>query len=275
MKTLKIAVAAAFTLSMASAAFARDLSFDFDGAASGRKLKAGSEGITLAGQLSEAPGLSVPKWDVPPANGPECVDSPYGCPGTGGGGSDNGSDNGSNNGSNVVNIPIPGPSDEPFYLDKPFIGAVCVNTGSYGAKCFNETGRQSTLRLSKKILDKAVHNEITERLTVKFPYAMSKVKIIEALVKLELETVKEVNNQLSDDLKNLMPMPWATQAEKERNLRIIQTDQKVIKLWSDAARAEAMNNSNWQTSDSLTYSFQGGPAYQQLGQTLIGKEFFK
>ncbi|MBI5624329.1 MAG: hypothetical protein HY924_11165 [Elusimicrobia bacterium] len=195
---------------------------------------------------------------------PECVESPYGCPGGSGGGS-NGDD---------WPVPIPGPNAA-FQWSRPFVGATCVTSNQWTEKCFHETGGQAVARLGKKVTSGFVHGLAEEALRMKFPYEMSRSKIYIKLAQLEIEMIKALEKQFQEDLKRMEPMTSDSYETQMRKLQMIAADTKVINEWAAAAKQAAGYGSWTDLHRRRTFEFNGGLAYRQLGETLVGKEWFR
>lgn len=249
----------------------------FDGQGSGADLRSGPVDNTLL-----LPAAAPARWDVPPANGPECVDSPYGCPGSGSG-SDNGSDNGGdddggNNNSGQGQQPAQ-PSAN-FSLEGPFIGAVCIYTNA-GRSCYNETGRQAARRVTSYLYKKVIKDELMPDV-VKFYFPPLKLPVIvKALLKLEKAVIKEVEAQVQEDIGRIQPFLNDTSPEaKEKCRQIIKNDEAALRLWQKAALKEAKSGKNWlnpyefNENKESGWFFYGGDAYYTLGKALQGQAWY-
>lgn len=253
-------------LLLAASAGAAEIKLDFDGdntpgLTAGQGIPAKTLGTLLAESAAES-SLPQARWgEIPPANGPSCVDSPYGCPGTGGGGSSGGQE------------PVP-----PAYysgIQGIFPAAVYVNTGLNNPAPTLMTGDQAATKLGTVLVKNIFMTDITEKLKLKFPYQMSRVEAIKAMAELEMETIKRVKAQLSKDLQSMIPMPWESAEEQARKLAIIRSDEAAINVWWGAARNEALGGGNWTETSQMTFTFSGGPAYLQLGKSLQCRNCFR
>lgn len=103
---------------------------------------------------------------------------------------------------------------------------------------------------------------------------MSRSKIYIKLAQFEIEMIQALEKQFQEDLKRMEPMSNDSYDVKMRKLQMISIDTKVINVWADAARREAGAGS-WEDVGRHFYEFRGGPAYRQLGTTLVGKEWFR
>lgn len=255
MKKTNIAILAAAALLCVQGVRAAGMDIDFDGVT-----RAGAHaGGDLSSFLEADLIPDVRYGTIPSVPDPTCVD------GCGGGGS------GSND---EWPVPIPGPNSGPINMYEPFVAAVCINAGSVSQNCFHETGDQAAARLAKMASKKFIHAMAQQPLKLAFPDVMSRAKVFEALIKMEIKMMELLQQQFAADLDAMVPFAGMTQAQKEERMRIIAFDQKVIRKWSQAARIEASNLQNWEEVKANVYMFNGGPAYQQLGQTLLGKEWF-
>jgi hypothetical protein len=205
--------------------------------------------------------LPETRWgDIPPANGPSCEESPYGCPGQGGG---------SGGGQEPV------PPAHYSGLQGIFPAAVYVNTDLSNPAPTLMTGEQAAIKLGATVIKNIFVNEMTETMKFKFPYQMSRVEAIKAMAELELELIKRVKTQLSKDLQKIMPMPWESQEQQQLKLAMIRNDEAAIDLWWRAARGETADGRNWTELTGMTFTFKGGQSYKQLGRTLQCRNCFR
>ena len=163
----------------------------------------------------------------------------------------------------------------PFDIHNSFPAAVCVNTGDLSPECMYRNGGDAALLLGKAAYKKFIFGLVDGKLTFHFPMLMDRAKLARALMKLELEAVKTVENQVNADIQKLAPMSWMTPQERDRNLQMMAANEKAVNQWKRAAISEAMGGRNWEEINAMVYQYKGGPAYQQLGAALLGKEWFK
>lgn len=264
MKTTKLLFAAAVLLAAAGSLRAETLNLNFDGTNAPGLTGEVSFRETLAARLTAVTDGAVrPEsgWgNIPPVDGISCVDSPYGCPGQGG---------------NIGGGQEPTPPSYYSGLLGVFPAAVSVNTGSNSSAPMLMTGGQAATKLGSAVINKIYVRDITETLKLKFPYQMSRAEAIKAMAELELETIKLVKAQLSKDLQKILPMPWESAAEQQRKLAIIRSDEGAINIWWGAARTEAMGGGNWTENNQMTFTFNGGPAYLQIGKALQCRDCFR
>lgn len=261
MNDKKIMFSVSILLAAAATAKAGPLNLDFDGT-SGAAQSFSNETLAagLAAEAGDAGLVEFNRGEIPPANGPYCVDSPYGCPGTGGG----------QGGEQPVTPP-------PYYsgLQGIFPAAVYVNTGLHDSAPTLMTGEQAAIKLSATVVKSIFVNEMTETLKFKFPYQMSRVEAIKAMAELEMELIKRVKTQLSKDLQKIMPMPWESQEQQQLKLAMIRNDEAAIDLWWRAARGETADGRNWTELPGMTFTFKGGQSYKQLGRSLQCRNCFR
>lgn len=254
-------------LLLLTAAFsdAAEIALDFDGSETpGLTAAQGLLAETLGARLAAASGeaaLPESRWgEIPPANGPSCEESPYGCPGQG-------------SGNGGAQEPVP-----PAYysgMQGIFPAAVYVNTGLHNPAPELMTGNQAAAKLGTVIIKDIFVSDITEKMKLKFPYQMSRVDAIKAMAELEMELIKRVKTQLSNDLQKIMPMPWESQEQQQFKLAMIRADEAAIDLWWRSARGEAADGRNWTELTGMTFSFKAGKSYKQLGRTLQCRNCFR
>ncbi len=217
--------------------------------------------------LTPAAGSLGSRWgDIPEPPPPTCVGDD--CPGSGGGNWGGDDDGGQ---------PANPSSGSGFNPATTFVATVCSN-----GECSNITGQQAAQKVSNFILKKYVNGVYEYAAPVRFEFPpMARNEIVKLLAKLEVQIVKEVHAQLLNDLKQIEPMAWDTQADKDRKEQVIKNDEKVIKKWKKAALKEAKTGINFSTlySDSLKYWLflpnNGGQAYSNLSDALQGKEWYR
>lgn len=236
---------------------AAELDFDFR-----QGLETAESGETLAARLAaaaERSGMPLPqinKGEIPLPQGADCVSSPYGCPGV------------NNSGNGNWSVPIPAPGAPLFNPAGFFVAGVCVNTNGFDQGCQHMTGEAAAVRMGNNIIKTMLTDNLKESLTFKFPNLMSRMQVLLALQELELETIKRVKSQIHKDLQKLVPMPWVSPEERERQLQMIKADGAAIDLWWTAAREEALARNNWSEVAPYTHKFTGGRAYVQLARSL-------
>lgn len=256
MNTIKVTVLTALLAWAPPPSGAAELDFDF------RQGLRAESGETLAARLAAAAehsGMPLPqmnKGEIPMPQGADCVASPYGCPGV------------NNSGNGNWSVPIPAPGSPVFNTAGFFVAAVCVNTNGFDQGCQHMTGEAAAVRMGNNIIKTMLTDNLKESLTFKFPNLMSRMQVLLALQELELETIKRVKSQIHKDLQKLMPMPWVSPAERERQLQMIRADAAAIDLWWTAAREEAFARNNWSEVSPYTHKFNGGKAYIQLARSL-------
>jgi len=269
----KLMISSVLMMTIASAAAAQGMKVDFDGQKSGVNIEAGSGRQGLASFLEAATaecGLVVPevRKGVTPVNGPGCYGN---CP-------DGEDPNGDDAYQDEIeehrkDPPLAPPTPEEL---RPVIGAVCLNTGGgLDSDCYSENLRQSGSRLATKMLKRILLKELEESLTVKFPVATSYAVRVKQMEVLEVEMAKLVQAMLKDGLRQMQPFVWDTKFDAREKLEMIAVNEGVISRWEAAARDEAVGHRNWQEVRADIYRFRGGPAYQQLSDTLQGQRWFK
>lgn len=163
----------------------------------------------------------------------------------------------------------------PFSQDKPFAAAVYLHAGTVNQEMFTGTGRDVTIKLAGTLFTSFVNGALESDMVLQFPRQMHAAKVRAGLVELEKSVIEGVGQIMQEQLKRMMPMANTPQAQKEKMLRIIAEDERLLSRWREEAREEAEGNSNWRLVAENTVSFRHGPAYHQLNKALLGREYMQ
>lgn len=231
----------------------------FDGAAAAAPAAA----ATLAGRLALSAGAPAPlaprlpdKGGIPPVPPPYPAYPGGGQPGQPG------------QPANPNDLP-------PFGINTPFIAAVNINDGIGGNEAFSGTGGQVSFRFSKLILNNLFQGVLEYNVELDFPAGLNRAKVLAAIVELEKNVADGTVKMVQEQLKTLMPMGNASPAEKAKMLRIIAEDERVLAVWREDAREEALAYSNWRMTAPNKFVFRPGAALQQLNRSFLGREYLQ
>lgn len=265
MKPNNYKIAALIFLSSLSTAKAGEIKIDFDGVSLPVTHKNGVERQSLVSFVNAAAlegAIPVQKYGgIPTVPGAECVNMP----GAPCGGSSNGH-------GGTVGVPD---FNAPYDIEGTFGALVCINRIDTTTECLYRSTQENIQLLQENIIKKYIKGIIKERLTYHFPNIMEIAKIQDLLKKVAIDTVESTQKQLNADLQKMVPMGWESPEERAKKLAMIAADEKAIREWKKAALIAAYDGSSWEEIYAKVYQFKGGPAYEQLGKMLLGKEYFR
>lgn len=261
---MKISVSVVLLMAASTAVRAEEIEIDFDGTTPSVNFNTGPGTDTLADRLAVAAAkdngdLPATRWgQIPMPSEPFCVDCQNG-----------------DNTNGEWPVPTPNPYADVLVYGGPFVTAVCLNTGSYGDGCEYLTGEQAAVKLGNSVIKDIFMEDMKNKLSFRFPLFWARDKAREALIKMEQKTVKLVKDQVTKDLKKIVPMPWETPAQTAQKMNMVRADEAAINVWWSAARQEALYPNNWAEVSEMTFSFKGGPSYLQLARTLQCRQCFR
>lgn len=264
-----LAVLIAFFMAV-SGASAVEVKVDFDGVSGAPALPARRHGLAAfieaaAAQKTDLPCVPAPQAPsrgFPPASGPFCIancqDSDI-VPGEDSEAQDS--------------FQVPPVTSE---LDKVIVGMVCIKRGEYSSpECTGKTLRQAAALQSWDLLKNIFVDNAEKVLTFHFPVPMSYVLFGQTLYQVQMHAQDLTAKKLQEDNAKLAPMISDSQVEKARKLRMMADNARLIKTWKKEAIFDATRASNWKEIQDKVFAFNGGPAYRQLGKSLMGYEIFR
>jgi hypothetical protein len=181
-----------------------------------------------------------------------------------------------------VQPPAPGtpwvPPPSAVFNQRPFPAMACVAMGLGSTDCVNGSGAQIAVKLAMNMREDILQEAGKKAVVFVFPPAAGPAEVYSALRTALTYGIDQLAIGMQADISNMMremdSNGWGTPYDKAKMMRMIIEDERQIRIFKAAALKEAAAGSNWKKSGKNGYKFVGGPAYDQLSDSLLLKEIF-
>jgi hypothetical protein len=144
--------------------------------------------------------------------------------------------------------------------------------------CVNGSGAQIVVKLAMNMREDILQEAGKKAVVFVFPPAAGPAEVYSALRTALTYGIDQLAIGMQADIADLMrdmdSAGWGTPYDKARMMRMIVEDERRLRIWKEAALKEAAAGTNWKMTGKNGYKFIGGPAYEQLGESLLLKEIF-
>ncbi|HCC46514.1 MAG TPA: hypothetical protein DEQ38_00095 [Elusimicrobia bacterium] len=169
------------------------------------------------------------------------------------------------------------PPSADFY-QRPFQASMCLASGLGSADCRNGSGLEASVKLAMNMREDILQDMGGKAVVFVFPATAGPAALYSALRTALTYGIDQLAIGMQEDLSRMMKEMdspgWGTPYDKARMMRMVVQDEKSLRTWKTAALGEAAQGINWKKSGKNGYKFNGGPAYDQLRNSLLLKEIF-